>query len=100
MSELKRFFRTRWVELLIAGVWLQSVISAVFTGDLALLALTTLGGLVVLAIVFSLVAWITLLRVNCGLMMCRCIRPAKQNGWIIAATGWGSSFRALTCCRA
>jgi hypothetical protein len=55
MHELKQFFRSRWVELLIAGVWLQSVISAAFSGSLALLAITTLGGLVLLAIIFWLV---------------------------------------------
>ena len=58
MSELKQFFRSRWVELLIAGVWLQSVISAAFTGSLALLALTALGGLVLLAVIFALVGWL------------------------------------------
>lgn len=55
MNQLKRFFRTRWVELLVAGVWLQSVISALFTGDLVLLAITTFGGLIVLALIFRLV---------------------------------------------
>lgn len=54
MRELKDFFRTRWIELLIAGVWLQSVISAAFTGNLALLAITTLGGLALLALIFGL----------------------------------------------
>jgi hypothetical protein len=55
VNEFKAFFRTRWVELLIAGVWLQSVISAAFTGSLALLAITTLGGLALLALIFWLV---------------------------------------------
>ncbi len=55
MRELKVFFRTRWIELLIAGVWLQSVVSAAFTGNLALLAITTLGGLALLFLIFSLV---------------------------------------------
>jgi len=55
MDELKRFFKARWVELLIAGVWLQSVVSAAFTGSLVLLALTTLGGLALLIVVFWLV---------------------------------------------
>ena len=55
MRELKRFLQSRWIELLVAGVWLQSVISAAFTGDLALLALTTLGGLALLVLIFWLV---------------------------------------------
>jgi hypothetical protein len=55
MRELRHFFKERWVELLVAGVWLQSVISAAFTGNLILLALTTLGGLALLALIFSLV---------------------------------------------
>jgi hypothetical protein len=53
---MTRFFRERWIELLIAGVWLQSVISALFTGNLALLAITTLGGLALLALIFWIVS--------------------------------------------
>ncbi len=56
MHEIKRFFQSRWVELLIAGIWLQSVVSAAFTGSLLLLAVTTLGGLVLLVVIFWLVA--------------------------------------------
>ena len=56
MQELRRFFQERWIELLIAGVWLQSVISAAFTGNLILLVGTTLGGLVLLAVIFGLVS--------------------------------------------
>lgn len=55
MRELIRFFRQRWVELLVAGIWLQSVVSAAFTGSLELLALTTLGGLALLVVIFGLV---------------------------------------------
>ncbi|MBN1954087.1 MAG: hypothetical protein JW900_03450 [Anaerolineae bacterium] len=55
MNEMRRFFRERWIELLIAGIWLQSVISAAFSGSWALLATTTLGGLVLLLAVFWIV---------------------------------------------
>ena len=55
MQEFKSFFRTRWVELLIAGVWLQSVIGAAFTGSWELLATMALGGLGLLALIFWLV---------------------------------------------
>ena len=55
MQEFRSFFRTRWVELLIAGVWLQSVVGAAFTGSWVLLAATALGGLGLLALVFWLV---------------------------------------------
>lgn len=54
MSELISFFRHRWIELLVAGIWLQSVVSAAFTGSLALLAITTLGGLALLVAIFGL----------------------------------------------
>jgi hypothetical protein len=62
MRELKQFLQTRWVELLVAGVWLQSVISAVFSGSLALMALTTLGGLALLVVIFWLVRRISQVR--------------------------------------
>ncbi len=55
MDELSRFFRTRWVELLVAGVWLQSTVGAALAGDWRLLALTGLGGLLLLAAVFWLI---------------------------------------------
>ncbi len=57
MQDLQRFFRERWPELLIAGVWLQSVVNAVFTGRLTLIGLTLFGGLAVVALVFWLARW-------------------------------------------
>ena len=59
MQDLKRFLKNNWMELLVGGVWLQSVISALFTGNWALFALTALGGLVVLALIFWLVRQIS-----------------------------------------
>ena len=55
MSELYHFFHRRWVELLVAGVWLQSVVGAALAQDWALLAVAGLGGLALLAAVFWLV---------------------------------------------
>jgi len=52
MREFFGFFRSRWIELLIAGVWLQSVVGAALARDWGLLAITGLGGLVVLAVIF------------------------------------------------
>jgi len=52
MIELYRFLRSRWIELLVAGVWLQSTVGAVLTMDWRLMAVTGLGGLVVLAVIF------------------------------------------------
>lgn len=55
MHTLRQFLRQRWPELLIAGVWLQSIVSAAFTGRWDLLALASLGGLVLLVVIFWLV---------------------------------------------
>lgn len=56
MKEFLGFFRSRWIELLIAGVWLQSVVGAALTRDWRLLAITGLGGLVFLVVIFWVVA--------------------------------------------
>lgn len=58
MADLVHFFRHRWAELLIAGVWMQSVIAAAFTGSLLVFVVATLGGLLLLVAVFALVGWI------------------------------------------
>jgi hypothetical protein len=55
MHEMRAFFQERWAELLIAGVWLQSVVSAIFTGNLTVMALTAFGGLALLALIFVVV---------------------------------------------
>lgn len=55
MNELARFLRSRWVELLVAGVWLQSVVGAALARDWSLLAITGLGGLILLGLIFWLV---------------------------------------------
>jgi hypothetical protein len=55
VNELTRYFRSRWLELLVAGVWLQSVVSAAFSGSWVVFALTTVGGLVVLLAILAVV---------------------------------------------
>ncbi len=55
MNDLLHFLRTRWMELLIAGVWLQSLVGAALARDWAVLSSTGLGGLVLLTAVFWLV---------------------------------------------
>ncbi len=54
MGELSRFLHTHWIDLLVAGVYLQSVVGAAIARDWGLLALTGLGGLVLLVAVFWL----------------------------------------------
>ena len=51
MHRFSHFFRARWVEILITGIWLQSVISALFTGIWWLIAATFVGGLIVVLLV-------------------------------------------------
>lgn len=53
MKQLQHFVKTRWQEILITGVFLQSFIAAVFTLDPLIIVGTTLGGLVLLIIVFE-----------------------------------------------
>ena len=55
MNQFVRFVTARWTELLIAGVYLQSLITALFTGNPTLIALVGLGGLALLLLLFSLV---------------------------------------------
>jgi hypothetical protein len=56
VKELTGFFKSRWVEVLITGVWLQSVINALFTANITLILLTALGGLALLIVIFVLVS--------------------------------------------
>jgi hypothetical protein len=58
MTDLLSYFRSHWRELLIAGVWLQSVVSAAFSRSWVVFALTAFGGLLVLLAIFSVVGWV------------------------------------------
>jgi len=64
MKELYGFLRSRWVEVLVVGVWLQSTVGAALTRDWSLLAITGLGGLAVLAVIFSVASYIKRSRAN------------------------------------
>jgi len=64
MKELYSFLRSRWVEVLVVGVWLQSTVGAALARDWGLLAMTGLGGLAVLAIIFSVAGYFRRRQVN------------------------------------
>lgn len=53
MTELKHFIRSRWDELLITCVYLNASVASIFTGDIRKVLLVWLGGLVLLAVIFS-----------------------------------------------
>ena len=55
MQEMKRFVASRWVELLIMGVWLPSAISAAFSGNWLTIVLAVVGGLVAVLPIIALV---------------------------------------------
>ncbi len=57
MSELKHFLRQRWEELLIAGIWLQAVIAAAFTGNWVVFVVAVLGGMALIVAVFVSIGW-------------------------------------------
>lgn len=48
------YMRKNWVELLVAGVWLQSVVGAALARDWTVLAFTGIGGLLLTLVVFIL----------------------------------------------
>lgn len=58
MSQLIAFLKNRWEELLITGVFLQSLIAAAFTFNAKVFVATSLGGLVLLLAVFGAVGMV------------------------------------------
>ncbi len=53
MTQLKHFLRNRWDELLITCVYLNAFVASIFTGDITTVLLVSLGGLALLAIIFT-----------------------------------------------
>ncbi|VVB63523.1 CRISPR-associated protein (Cas_Cas02710) [uncultured archaeon] len=54
MTQLIPYLRSRWDELLITGIYLNSIVASIFTGNVQVALGVTLGGLVFLAIIFKL----------------------------------------------
>jgi hypothetical protein len=53
MHELIRFVRRRWQEILVTGVFLQSVIAGIYTFDPIIAIASSIGGLALLVVVFE-----------------------------------------------
>ena len=56
MTQLIPYIRSRWDELLITGIYLNSIVASVFTGNVQVALGVTVGGLILLAIIFRLMA--------------------------------------------
>ncbi|MBM4429601.1 MAG: hypothetical protein FJ026_04530 [Chloroflexi bacterium] len=56
MNSLVRLVRSHWAEILVSGVFLQSLIAAIFTLNPRIILITALGGLAMLVVVFGTVA--------------------------------------------
>jgi hypothetical protein len=57
MTQLKSFLRNRWDEILITCVYLNAFVASLFTGDITKMLLVSLGGLALLAVIFT-VRWL------------------------------------------
>jgi hypothetical protein len=57
MTQLKLFLRNRWDEILITCVYLNAFVASIFTWDVTKVLLVSLGGLALLAIIFT-VRWL------------------------------------------
>ncbi len=57
MTQLKLFIRNRWDEILITCVYLNAFVASIFTWDISKVLLVSLGGLALLAIIFT-VRWL------------------------------------------
>jgi hypothetical protein len=57
MTQLKLFLRNRWDEILITCVYLNAFVASIFTWDVTKVLLVSLGGLALLALIFT-VRWL------------------------------------------
>jgi hypothetical protein len=54
MTQMIPFIRNRWDELLITGIYLNSIVASIFTWNVRIVLAVTIGGLILLAIIFGL----------------------------------------------
>lgn len=57
MTQLRSFLRNRWDEILITCVYLNAFVASIFTWDVTKVLLVSLGGLALLAVIFT-VRWL------------------------------------------
>jgi hypothetical protein len=57
MNALRNWLRTRWADILVTGIFLQSIIAAIYTFDPHIVIVTALGGLAMLILVFGTVSY-------------------------------------------
>ncbi len=57
MKVVRNWLRSRWVDILVTGVFLQSIIAAIYTFDPRIVIVTALGGLAMLVLVFGMVSY-------------------------------------------